>query len=93
MHTRQPHAGHQAFVRELGRVSTTHEALGISKIEQIALMAQMIGQMSCDMPIGEISSTELMQTVAMNIVSGNEGRAAELAIIIAAAKHATSGPN
>lgn len=74
MHTKQPHAGHQKLAEELGRVLAKFEAQGISKIEQIALLSQLVGQLTYELPAGAFTNSEVMACVAMNIGSGNVAR-------------------
>ena len=81
MRTQRPHAGHQLFIADIAKASAKHEGLGISKIEQIALMAQLIGQLACELPPNLYPTSEIMGTVAANIVSGNQQRAGESALL------------
>lgn len=68
-------------MKELGGVSAKFEGLGITKIEQIALLGQLIGQLSYEIPNGQYSGAEVMECVAKNVITGNSQRAGDAALL------------
>ena len=72
---KEPGAGHQALMQELHGVCGRALLSGVTEIEQIAVLAQKIGQMTAKLPGNQYSSGELMACVAQNIVAGNDGGA------------------
>lgn len=81
MRDQRPHAGHQSFMKELGGVSARFEGLGITKIEQIALLGQLIGQLSYEIPDGTYTAADIMECVGKNVVSGNQQRSSDAALV------------
>lgn len=76
-HTKTPDGVHHALLQDvygtLGRYS------GMPKIEQVAILAQVIGHVITEMPSNSYGTGEVMQCVAMNIASGNASTARALA--------------
>jgi hypothetical protein len=71
-HTREPGQGHQLLMAELHGVLDRFETQGITKIEQVALLAQLVGQKISDLDPDEFDNVpEVMQAVALNIATGN----------------------
>ena len=52
---------------------------GMPKIEQVAILSQVIGHLICELPAGSYGTGEVMQAVALNIASGNDQTARALA--------------
>ncbi len=69
---RQPGPGHQAIMRELHGVCDRFETNGIPPVEQIAMLAQLIGQKISGLDPAVYDSATVLQSVLLNIVSGNE---------------------
>ena len=70
---RQPNEGHHRLMQELHRVCDVAEGNGIPKIEQIALLAQLIGQHIHHLPPSAgYTAPDIMEAVARNMHVGNQ---------------------
>jgi hypothetical protein len=78
MHTKDPHVGHQKLYDEITGVLGRAELTGISGIEQIALLSQIIGRKISDLDPNLYEVAEVMQSVARNIASGNADESSRL---------------
>lgn len=76
MHKGQPGAAHQALMGELHGVLDRFGAGGMPKIEQIAVMAQAIGQKISALDAKVFTPVEVLESVMLNIISGNDQAAA-----------------
>lgn len=76
-HARRPDGAHNALVQDvhglLGRYA------GMPKIEQIAMLGQIIGHLITELPENGYGPGEVMQAVALNIASGNQSSAQRMA--------------
>lgn len=78
MHKGEPHAGHQALYNEIaGRIAQC-ETAGITKIEIIALLAQMVGRKIAELDPSAYDVGEVMRSVALNIASGNQDESSRI---------------
>lgn len=76
-HARPPGPGHQLLMTELHGVLDKFGAQGITVIEQVALLAQLVGQKISDLEPTEFDNVpEVMQAVALNIAAGNAQKGA-----------------
>lgn len=69
---RDPGPGHQALMAELHGVCDRFETNGIPPIEQIAIVAQLIGQKISGLDPKVYDSGPVLQSVIQNIVVGND---------------------
>lgn len=76
-HVKTPDGVHHALAQDLHGILGRYA--GMPKIEQVAIMAQVIGHLITEMPANSYSTSEVMQSVAMNIAAGNEQTARALA--------------
>lgn len=76
-HLKQPDGAHHALSQDVHGVLGRYA--GMPKIEQVAILAQVIGHLICELPANSYGTGEVMQAVAMNIASGNEQTARALA--------------
>lgn len=76
-HTKTPDGAHHALSLDLHGILDRYATL--PQIEQIAIMAQVIGHVVAEMPANSYGSSEVMAAVAMNIAAGNEQTARTLA--------------
>lgn len=83
-HARAPGMAHQALVDRVH--GTLGDFAGMPKIEQIAMLGQVIGHLIAELPAGSYGPSEVLQAVAANIASGNQqtARSVEGAIRTAA---------
>ena len=83
-HAKTPQMAHQALVDQI------HDVLdrfaGMPKIEQMAMLGQVIGQLGAELPRGSYSSAEVMQAVALNIAAGNQQASRSIAGAIQGAR-------
>lgn len=79
-HVRTPDRAHNELV------SQVHEVLdrfaGMPRIEQIAMLGQVIGQIIAEVPTGGYGPAEIMHAVALNIAAGNEATARSISSAI-----------
>lgn len=83
-HTKTPDGAHHALAQDLHGILGRYA--GMPKIEQVAILAQVIGHLVTEMPANSYSTSEVMQSVAMNIASGNASSARNIAEAIHGAK-------
>ena len=76
-HLKSPDGVHHALSQDLHGVLGRYA--GMPKIEQVAILAQVIGHLICELPANSYGTGEVMQAVALNIASGNEQTARALA--------------
>lgn len=69
-HARQPGVAHQVLVDRAHAL--LGEFSGMPKIEQIAILSQIIGHLVAELPAGSYGTGEVMQAVSLNIVAGNQ---------------------
>lgn len=70
---RTPHAGHHALMQELGGVCDRAGANGLSRIDQIAVLAQLIGSHIHYLPASAGYTPQmLLEFVARNVHLGNQ---------------------
>lgn len=67
--------GHQRFMNEMHGLLDRYETQGIPPIEQIALLAQIIGRKTSGLSPIIYDSASVMQAVVLNIIEGNQGAA------------------
>jgi hypothetical protein len=68
-----PHEGHQRFAREVNGICDKAETNGIPPVEQIAVLAQIIGQKISSLdPRLYTSTADVLESVMLNIIGGNE---------------------
>jgi hypothetical protein len=91
MHSRQPNAGHHQLVMELNGTLDKFELRGIPKVEQVALLAQIVGRLICECDGRQYTSGELMACVAMNIASGNKAASDRLNFVLHTVEGEASG--
>lgn len=76
-HTKAPDGAHHALAQDVHGILGRYA--GLPKIEQVAILSQVIGHLITEMPANSYSTSEVMQSVAMNIASGNASSAQGLA--------------
>jgi hypothetical protein len=76
-HTKTPDGVHHALAQDLHGILGRYS--GMPKIEQVAILAQVIGHVITEMPANSYATSEVMQCVAMNIASGNASSARSIA--------------
>jgi len=76
-HARAPDMAHQALVDQVH--GTLERFAGMPKIEQIAMLGQVIGHLIAELPAGSYGPSEVLQAVAANIASGNQQTARGIA--------------
>lgn len=70
---REPNEGHQRLMADMHRICDQAEANGIPRIEQIAMLAQLIGQHIHHLPpTAGYTPQSLLQSVMLNIHKGNQ---------------------
>lgn len=69
-HAKTPDLAHQALVDRLHAV--LGEFAGMPKIEQIAMLGQVIGHLIAELPNGAYGPSEVLRAVAANIAQGNQ---------------------
>lgn len=69
-HARAPGMAHQALVDRAHAL--LGEFAGMPKIEQIAMLGQVIGHLIAELPNGSYGPSEVLQAVAANIAQGNQ---------------------
>lgn len=84
-HTRAADGAHNALVQDLHGLLGRYA--GMPKIEQVAMLAQVIGQLVTELPANAYSTGEVMQAVAMNIASGNSATARRMVEAVHGAKN------
>lgn len=68
-----PHAAHHALMQELGGVCDRFEADGLPRVEQIAVLAQLIGSHIHFLPANSGYTPQmLLEFVARNMHLGNQ---------------------
>lgn len=72
-HTKEPHAGHHQLLADLKSRCGQAGLQGISDIEQIAILAQLIGSKVHDLDERQYDVAEVMESVSRNIMVGNGG--------------------
>lgn len=76
-HTKTPDGVHHALSQDVHGILGRYA--GMPKIEQVAILAQVIGHVITEMPDNSYGTGEVMQCVAMNIASGNASSARAIA--------------
>lgn len=76
-HAKTPDGAHHALSQDLHGILGRYA--GMPKVEQVAILAQVIGHVITEMPANSFSTGEVMQSVAMNIAVGNAACARGLA--------------
>lgn len=76
-HTKAPDGAHHALAQDLHGILGRYA--GMPKIEQVAILSQVIGHLITEMPANSYGTGEVMQCVAMNIASGNASSAQSIA--------------
>lgn len=84
-HAKSPGMAHQALVDRVH--ATLGDFAGLPKIEQIAMLGQVIGHLIAELPANSYGPGEVLQAVAANIASGNQ----QTARGITSALHAANG--
>lgn len=69
-HLKQPDGVHHALSQDLHGILGRYA--GMPKIEQVAILSQVIGHLICELPAGSYGTGEVMQAVALNIAQGNQ---------------------
>lgn len=69
-HTRTPDGVHHALAQDLHGILGRYA--GMPKIEQIAMLGQVIGHLIAELPNGAYGPSEVLQAVAANIAQGNQ---------------------
>lgn len=77
MHVASPNAAHHALLTDLHAIMARYQSMPV--IERIAILAQTVGALVAEAP-PEFSSGELLQAIAFNLASGNQGAGGGLAI-------------
>lgn len=72
-HTKDPHEGHHKLLADLKGRCGMAGLQGIADIEQIAILAQLIGAKVHDLDERQYDVGEVMESVSRNIVIGNNG--------------------
>lgn len=76
-HTKEPHRGHHELLSKLRETCGSYGIQGISDVEQIAILSQLIGFKIHDLDERQYDVGEIMQAVSRNIASGNAGAAGQ----------------
>lgn len=72
-HAKEPHDGHHKLLAELKSTCGRFGLQGISDIEQIAILSQLIGAKVHDLDEREYDSGEVMRSISLNLAQGNAG--------------------
>lgn len=80
-HTRVPGEGHHKLLAELKGVCGRAGLNGITDVEQIAILAQLIGAKVHDLDERKYEMAEIMQAISGNIVAGNNAAGGGPALI------------
>lgn len=83
-HARTPDRAHQALVHDVHDVLGRYA--GMPKIEQMAMLAQVMGQMIAEIPENTYGTGEVMQAIALNIAAGNDATARSISSAIQGAQ-------
>lgn len=78
MHKQDAHRGHQLLIDEVQGTLGRYRAQGIRDIEQIAILAQLIGGMVSDLDPAHYDAPEVMRSIALNIAAGNAAKGPSL---------------
>lgn len=79
---RTPHEGHHVLMRELGGVCDQAQANGLSRVDQMAVLAQLIGSHMHHLPANAgFTPQMLLEFVARNIHLGNQHASGSAGII------------
>lgn len=70
-HTREPGEAHHKLLAELKGVCGRYGLQGVSDVEQIAILAQLIGAKVHDLDERQFDTGEIMQAISRNIIAGN----------------------
>ena len=70
-HTREPGKGHHQLLSDLKSICGRAGLNGITDVEQIAILAQLIGSKIHGLDERQYDSGEIMLAVSRNIVAGN----------------------
>lgn len=70
-HAKEPHRGHHELLNRLRETCGSYALQGIGDVEQIAILAQLIGGKIHDLDERQYDISEIMQAVSRNIVAGN----------------------
>lgn len=65
----EPGVAHHALITDLHAVLDRYQSM--AAVERVAVIAQLLGQTTVQVPTNEFDSAELMRAVAMNIAAGN----------------------
>ena len=71
-HTKEPGEAHHKLLAELRGVCGRYGLQGVSDVEQVAILAQLIGSKIHDLDERQYSPAEIMQSVSLNIAAGNQ---------------------
>lgn len=69
--TQEPSRAHQAFMQDMRAVVERYDGQGMPAVEQMAVVAQLVGQIVSDIPEGQFSTAEISAAIAGNIEAGN----------------------
>lgn len=80
-HTRTPAASHQALMTDLHGTLKRFDDNGMPRIEQLAIIAQVLGYVVGKLPDGEHEASDVKRAVALNMEEGNRAARAREGII------------
>lgn len=71
-HRKEPGPGHQALMADLkGCLKRFHDQ-GLPPVEQMAVLAQLLGQVVADIDTAQFETSDIMRSISGNIAAGNK---------------------
>lgn len=71
-HTKEPGEAHHKLLADLRGVCGRYGLQGVSDVEQVAILAQLIGTKIHDLDERQYDAGEVMRSVSLNIAAGNQ---------------------